>query len=201
MQRVKVMLVGFLMASFLTLVPVLLWADEESWGEKTSCKGPTDIVQVIVKQESESPPIYSYAIKNTHSSSITISILALGDSDHEEMYSITDNIPKSFTSPKGWTSGISPTDESPMTRLYWKTKNHLTLAPGETFGGFKLEVPEPFEKGATHGLIGGKMVRLLSMKEMPFSVYLRKGPEGQKRVSYNPCDWGKLTQWSDNKKP
>jgi len=62
----------------------------------------------------------------------------LGDSDHEELHSIADNIPNTFRAPKDWRGEVRYTDESTFMRLAWLSKKPVKLGPQETLGGFGL---------------------------------------------------------------
>lgn len=174
----KIHAVNILILYFLHLIPSV------SWASGILCDGPTDAVQIIVKQESELPPTYSYIVKNLHKSPIKIIAVALGESDHEEMYSVQDNVPKTFVSPKGWEGGASFTDESVFMRIFWKTKNPVMIAPGQLFGGFKVEMPRPLmKKGEIYDLYGTP-IEALDMRKVSFNVFLEDGV----------CVWGRVQE-------
>lgn len=178
MKIKKVFPVSLWILFWIQLIPNISCAGE------IPCNRAVDVVRVTVKQENEFPPTYSYVIKNLRKSPIAIKSIALGDSDHEEMYSVQDNIPKNFVSPEGWESGISYTDESVFMRIFWKTKDSTVIAPRGSFGGFKVELPQPvMKKGEVHYLYG-KPIEVFDMKKAPFNILLGDGA----------CLWGRVQE-------
>jgi len=165
---------------------ILLIPDTSSAGV-IPCNGPTDAVRVTVKQESDSPPKYSYVIKNLRETPIAIKAMALGDSDHEEMYSIEDSLPKKLTSPIAWESGVAYTDESVFMRIFWKTKDLTVIAPGNSLGGFKVELSQPKVKKGEAYLLYGKPIKVVDMKNAPFNIFLGDGV----------CVWGRVVDNSN----
>jgi hypothetical protein len=139
-----------------------------------SCEGPGDSIQVTVKQLEKSPPTYSYDVRNLHKSPIMI--FALGDTDRGEMQSIPDNIPKTIASPKGWQSGTAFKDESIFMQIFWKTQDSTAMiAPGQSLGGFRIEMPQPSARKTPTFHLDGTPVEPLSMSRAPFTVYLQDG--------------------------
>ncbi len=178
MKIKNVNIVSFCILFFLYFISTSLWAGG------VSCDGSTDVVQITVKHENNSPPTYAYIVKNLHKSPIAIVAISLGDSDHEEMYSIQDNVPKTFVSPEDWEGGTAFTDESVVMRIYWKTNKTALLAPGQSLGGFKVEMPQPVKKkGETYNLYG-TLVKALDMKKAPFNVFFEDGR----------CVWGRVKE-------
>lgn len=148
-----------------------------------ACDGPTNLIQITVKQATESPPAYFFVVNNLHKSSI--SIFAIGDSDHEEMQTIPDNIPKIFTSPKGWEGGTAFKDESMFMQIFWKTRNPASMVPpGQSLSGFNLEMPQPPEKKVPLFHLDGTPMKRLDMKKAPFRVYAEDGT----------CLWGRVRE-------
>jgi hypothetical protein len=144
------------------------------------CEGPTDLIQVTVRQLAKSPPTYAYEVKNLHGSPIMIFVL--GDSDHGEMQSIPDNIPKTFASPKGWQSGSAFKDESIFMHIFWKTQDSKAMVgPGQSLGGFRIEMPQPSARKTLAFHLDGTPVEPLNMSRAPFTVYLENGT----------CVWGR----------
>ena len=145
------------------------------------CDGPTNFIQVTVKQAMEFIPTYVYLVKNHHKSPIMV--FALGDRDHEEMQIIPDNIPKTITSPKGWKGRTVFKEESMYMHILWVRQDPTSvIAPGKSLGGFKVEMPQPSEKSVPLFHADGTPVELLDMKKAPFRVYLEDGT----------CVWGRV---------
>jgi hypothetical protein len=161
---------AFLWLVFLGLIPAT------SGVAVAACESqsPADSTQVVVKRVVESPPTYSYEVRNRHKSPILI--FSLGDGDREEMQAIPDNIPKRFVSPAGWESGTSFKDGSIYMQVFWKTQDPMAMiAPGQSLGGFTIEMPPPLEKKAPQFHLDGTPARSLNMTSAPFTVYFEDG--------------------------
>jgi hypothetical protein len=112
-------------------------------------------------------------------------IFVLGDSDHGEMQSIPDNIPKTFASPKGWQSGSAFKDESIFMHIFWKTQDSKAMVgPGQSLGGFRIEMPQPSARKTPAFHLDGTPVEPLNMSRAPFTVYLEDGT----------CVWGRVRE-------
>jgi hypothetical protein len=147
------------------------------------CDGPTNLVQVTVKEALKSPPTYLFVVKNLHKS--PIAIFGIGQGDREEMQSIPDNIPNTFTSPNGWESGTAFKDESMFMQIFWKTQDSAAMVgPGQTLDGFKVEMPQQSQKKEPLFHLDGTPSTPLDMKKAPFRIYLKDGT----------CAWGRVKE-------
>jgi hypothetical protein len=147
------------------------------------CEGPTNLVQVTVKETMKCPPTYLFVVKNLHKS--PIAIFGIGAGDHEEMQSIPDNIPKTFTSPKGWEGGTAFKDESMFMQIFWKTQDPTSMVgPGQSLGGFEVEMPQRSKKKVPLFHLDGTPSEPLDMKKGPFRIYLEDGT----------CVWGRVRE-------
>ena len=147
------------------------------------CDGPTHLIQVIVTQEKESPPTYSYVLKNR----LKLSVIAfeLGDSDDEEMEVMAENIPTTITSPTGWAGQTNFKDESIYMNISWRTYDLASMIPpGNSLGHFRVTLPEPSQKKVPLYNLFGNLSKPLDMNKAPFSVYLEDGA----------CVWGRVQE-------
>lgn len=165
--------------TFVVLSLFLIRAASASTG--LPCDGPTNLVQVTVKETMRVSPTYLFVVKNLHKS--RIAIFAVGEGDRAEMQSIPDNIPKTFTSPKGWEGGTAFKDESIFMQIFWKTQDSASMVgPGQSLGGFEVEMPQRSKKRVPLFHLDGTPSEPLDMTKAPFRIYLDDGT----------CVWGRV---------
>jgi hypothetical protein len=167
-------------------IPLVLFLSvaPAAWGAGGHpCPGPTKLVEVTVEEEAKSPPTYVFAVRNLHKS--PVAIFAMGNGDRYEMQSIPDNLPASFTSPKGWEGGTAFKDESKFMQIYWKTPEPASMVgAGRSLGGFKVVMPSRPAKRVPLFHVDGTPSEPLDLNKGPFRIYFEDGT----------CVWGRVRE-------
>ncbi len=146
---------------------------------ENSCKGPTELVRVIVKDEASEEAgaseflTYSFKLTNLQKSHVVGFLVGIGEG--KEMRRIDPNIPQTIESPPGW-QGNLVFDDNEYMHIYWKPQERqAAIAPNAHLHGFRLVLRWPENVEQVYGAAA-----LFNVLAAPFQVFFEHGQ----------CIWG-----------